>query len=132
MRGVAEDIVHASARAHAQANIRGPWYASAYARTAWYDASGWTSDGWRWSGYIEGSYRRGAFQLSAGYGFDPLVFNPVTAEYNEIGYTEFLRGALANGVARSRADDVVRSLIEQERRLEDASVFKVELVVDLR
>jgi hypothetical protein len=132
MRGVAEDIVHASARAHADAEIQGPWYASAYARSAWYDAAGVTSDGWRWSGYIEGSYRRGAIQLSAGYGFDPLVFNPVTSEYNEIGYTEFLRGALANGVARSRADDIVRGLVEQERRLEDASVFKLELIVDLR
>jgi len=70
--------------------------------------------------------------LSVGYGFDPLVFNPVTAEYNDIGYTEFLRGALAGGVARSRADDIVRALIEQEKRLEDASVFKIELVVDLR
>jgi hypothetical protein len=132
MRGVADDLVHASARAHAEADIHGPFYASAYARTAWYDATGWNSDGWRWSGYIEGSYRRGPFQLSAGYGFDPLVFNPVTAEYNEIGYTEFLRGALANGVTRSGASGIVRSLIEQERRLEDASVFKIELVVDLR
>lgn len=132
MRGVAEELVHASVRAHAEGVISGPWRASAYARTAWYDASNWNSDGWHWSGYVEGSYRRGPVELSAGYGFDPLVFNPVTAEYNDIGYTEFLRGALAGGVARSRADDIVRALIEQERRLEDASVFKIELVVDLR
>jgi hypothetical protein len=132
MRGVAEDIVHASVRAHAEGVISGPWHASAYARTAWYDADAWTSDGWRWSGYLEGSYRRGPVELSMGYGFDPLVFNPVTAEYNDIGYTEFLRSALNGGVARSRADDIVRALIEQERRLEDASVFKIELVVDLR
>jgi hypothetical protein len=112
--------------------IRGPWRASAYARTAWYDAADWTSDGWRWSGYLEGSYRRGPFEFSAGYGFDPLVFNPVTAEYDDIGYTEFLRGALAGGVARSRAADIVRALVQQEQRLEDASVFKIELVVDLR
>ncbi|HET6462236.1 MAG TPA: hypothetical protein VFH33_00425 [Candidatus Krumholzibacteria bacterium] len=132
MRGVAQELVHASIRAHAEGVIQGPWRASAYARTAWYDASNWTSDGWRWSGYIEGSYRRGPVELSMGYGFDPLVFNPVTAEYNDIGYTEFLRGALAGGVARSRADDIVRALIAQESRLEDASVFKIELVVDLR
>lgn len=132
MRNVADELVHASVRAHAEGAISGPWHASAYARTAWYDASNWTSDGWRWSGYIEGSYRRGPVELSMGYGFDPLVFNPVTAEYNDIGYTEFLRGALAGGVARSRADDIVRALIAQESRLEDASVFKIELVVDLR
>jgi hypothetical protein len=132
MRGVAEDLVHASARAHADAHVHGPWHASAYVRSAWYDAAGHTSDGFRWSGYLEGSYRRGPFDLSAGYGFDPLVFNPVTAEYNEIGYTEFLRGALAGGVGRSKAGDIVGALIEQERRLEDASVFKIELVVDLR
>lgn len=132
VRGVAEELVHASVRAHADAVISGPWQAAAYARTAWYDASNWNSDGWRWSGYIEGSYHRGPIALSVGYGFDPLVFNPVTAEYNDIGYTEFLRGALAGGVARSRADDIVRALIEQEKRLEDASVFKIELVVDLR
>jgi hypothetical protein len=132
MRGVAEDLVHASARALADAHVHGPWHASAYVRSAWYDAAGHTSDGFRWSGYLEGSYRRGPFDLSAGYGFDPLVFNPVTAEYNEIGYTEFLRGALAGGVGRSKAGDIVGALIEQERRLEDASVFKIELVVDLR
>jgi len=132
MRGVAEELVHASVRAHADADVRGPWHAGAYLRTAWYDAGEWTSGGFLWSGYLEGSYRRGPFELSAGYGFDPLVFNPVTAEYNDIGYTEFLRGALAGGVARSRADDIVRALIEQERLLEDASVFKIELVVDLR
>ena len=132
MRGVAEDLVHASVRAHADAEVRGPWHAGADLRTAWYDAGEWTSAGFLWSGYLEGSYRRGPFELSAGYGFDPLVFNPVTAEYNDIGYTEFLREALSGGVARSRADDIVRALIEQERLLEDASVFKIELVVDLR
>ncbi len=132
MRDVAAELVHTSVRAHAEGAISGPWRASAYARAAWYDANNWSSAGWHWSGYIEGSYRRGSVELSAGYGFDPLVFNPVTAEYNENGYTEFLRGALAGGVARSRADDIVRALIEQERRLADASVFKIELVVDLR
>jgi Glycogen recognition site of AMP-activated protein kinase len=132
LRGVADDLVHASVRAHADADVRGPWHAGADLRTAWYDAEGWTSGGFLWSGYLEGSYRRGPFELSAGYGFDPLVFNPVTAEYNDIGYAEFLRGALFGGVTRSRADDIVRALIEQERLLEDASVFKIELVVDLR
>ena len=132
LRGVAEEIVHGSARAHVDAHVHGDFHASADARAAWYDGGAWTSDGSLWSGYLEGCYRRGAVELSAGIGFDPLVFNPVTAEYADIGYTEFLRGVLSNGVARRRADVIVRSLIERERALEDASVFKVELVVDLR
>jgi len=132
LRGVADDLVHASVRGQLDASVRGPWYASAYVRTAWYDDQRWTSAGWLWSGYVEGRYRRGPFELSVGYGFDPLVFNPVTAEYDQIGYTEFLRETLAGGVARSRADDIVRALIEHERSLEDAGVFKIELLVDLR
>jgi hypothetical protein len=133
LRGVAEEIVHGSARLHAEAQIHGPWHAGADARVAWYDADAWASDGALWSGYLEGLYRRGGIELSAGIGFDPLVFDRVRAEYADIGYTEFLRGgALANGVRRSRADEMVRSLIETERSLEDAAVFKLALVVDLR
>jgi Glycogen recognition site of AMP-activated protein kinase len=132
LRGVADALVHASARGHADATVHGPWQAGADVRVAWYDAAGGSSNGALWSGYLEGRYRRGPFELSAGYGFDPLVFNPVTAEYDDIGYTEFLRGTLANGVARSRGDQIVRALIEKERLLEDAGVFKIELVVDLR
>jgi hypothetical protein len=132
MRGVVDDVVHASVRAHADATIAGPWQATADVRAAWYDDDRWTSNGVLWSGYVEGSYRRGGVELSAGFGFDPLVFDRVTAEYSDIGYTEFLRGALVGGVARSRADDIVRALIDRERALEDAAVFKLELVVDLR
>jgi hypothetical protein len=133
MRGVADEIVHAAGRVHAEARVHGPWYASADARTAWYDSPAWTSDGALGSGYIEAMYRRGAVELSAGFGFDPLVFDPVTSEYADIGYTEYLRGAALNrGVRRSRADDIVRALVAGERSLEDAGVFKLELVVDLR
>ena len=133
LREVVEEIVHASARVHADAQVHGPWYASADGRVAWYDASAWTSDGALWSGYVEGSYRRGGIEFSVGFGFDPLVFDRVRSEYADIGYTEFLRrGALAQGVSRSRANDIVRSLIASERSFEDAAVFKLELVVDLR
>ena len=124
---------HASGRVTAEAHVRGPWYANADARAAWYDAAGWSSDGARWSGYVEAMYRRDRIELSAGFGFDPFVFDRVTAEFADIGYTDYLRGgALAGGVSRDRADDIVRSLIERERSLEDAAVFKLELVVDLR
>lgn len=132
MQDVVGEIVHGSVRAHADAAITGPWHATIDARAAWYDGAAWTSNGTLWSGYVEGSYRRGGVELSAGFGFDPLVFDRVLSEYADIGTTEFLRGALAGGVTRSRADDIVRSLIERERALEDAAVFKLELVVDLR
>ncbi|HET6350011.1 MAG TPA: hypothetical protein VFH88_13105, partial [Candidatus Krumholzibacteria bacterium] len=131
-RGVADEIVHTSVRAHVDSNLHGPWYASLDGRTAWYDAASWSSDGAVWSGYVEAGYRRGSVELSAGYGFDPLVFNPVTSEYADIGYTEYLRDVLAGGVDRTRADDIVRSLIAREHSLQGAGVFKVELVVDLR
>jgi hypothetical protein len=86
-----------------------------------------------WSGYLEGCYRRGAVELSAGFGFDPFVFDRVRSAYADIGYSEFLRvGALAQGVSRSRANDIVGALVEREHALNDAAVFKVELVVDLR
>lgn len=132
MRGVADELVHSSVRGHAEGNVYRDFHAGADVRAAWYDASAWKSEGALWSAYVEASYRRGPFDLSVGFGFDPVVFDPVTSEYGDIGYTEFLRGALGSGVSRSGADDLVRALIERERLLEDAAVFKVELVVDLR
>jgi hypothetical protein len=133
LEGIVDDVMHANGRAHIDAGVYGPLRASVDARIAWYDAAQWTSDGALWSGYVETRYVRDGIELSVGFGFDPLVFDRVTSEYGDIGYTEFLRrGALAQGVARSQANDTVRALIETERALEDAAVFKIELVVDLR
>jgi hypothetical protein len=132
LRDLASELVHATTRAHVDARLTGDFHAGADARAAWYDAAAWSSEGAVWSGYVEGRWCRGPFDVSVGFGFDPLVFDAVKSEYADIGYTKFLRDALANGVARSRGNEIVGALIQRERALEDAAVFKLELVVDLR
>ncbi len=129
-RELAGSSVHASARVSVDATLRGPWYASGDARVAWYDgAVGGGGD--FWTGWAEAGYRNGILQANLGFGFDPVVFNPVISDYADIGRTEFLRGALDGGFARSRSDDITRRLVDEERRLSDAAVFKVEIVVQL-
>jgi len=129
--GVADDLVHASAGADVDWNVRGPWYAYADVRAAWYDRARWGAGGTHASAYLEAGYRRGALSLNAGLGYDPWVFDPVISDYAAVGRSEFLRSVLAGGVRRERAPALVADLIEREGRLEDAGVFKLECVIDL-
>jgi hypothetical protein len=129
--GVADDLVHASARADLAWSVHDAWIFCADVRAAWYDGARWAGGGTRWSTYVEAGWRRGPFWITAGVGLDPWVFDPVISDYADIGRSEFLRTVLSGGVRRSRADAIVTDLIERERALEEAGVFKLECVIDL-
>jgi Glycogen recognition site of AMP-activated protein kinase len=129
-RDVTGTLLHAEASASATGVVSGPWYAAADGRWSWYDASvGGGGD--FWSGYFEAGYRQRRIEASLGFGFDPVVFDPVINDYADIGWTRTVRGALDDGFSRSRAADIQRSLIQRERSLSDAGVIKVEFIVRL-
>lgn len=80
-------------------------------------------------GYVEAGYRRGPLYVNLGVGFDPTVFDPVITDYNNIGRSEEIRGALATGVRRSNAATIGAGVLEAERGLEDATTIKLECVI---
>ncbi len=124
--------VYGSARAHADVAVRGPWYVYGDLRFSWYDRDAWNVDESFFDGYIEAGYRKGAISLNAGFGLDPWAFDSVVNEFADNGRTEFLRGAIANGVRRSAAHAIGAALVERERALSDLQLFKLECVIDLR
>ncbi len=130
LAGVMEEAVRsltqASARASFEWTIAGPWRAVADARVAWYDGAG-TFEAF----YVEAGYRVRWFEANAGFGFDPVVFDPVISDYADIGREEFLRGALDGGYARSRSSAISQGLLARERALEDVRAIKVEVIVRL-
>lgn len=81
------------------------------------------------TGWAEVGCRRGVVDVNVGYGFDPVVFDPVTGEYGDIGRVRFLREAVAAGIDRDRADETFARLVALERALESAGVIKLECVV---
>jgi hypothetical protein len=122
--------LHASARAWIDAAVTGPWYAAGDARVAWYDdAVG--GGGTFWTGWTEVGYRSDILKANLGFGFDPIVFDAIVGDYADIGHTAFLRGALDGGFARSRGGEITQRLVDRERSLSDAAVFKVEFILRL-
>jgi len=131
MRGWAGEVRHASARVFVQTTLRQRWYARADARMAWYDDTQSQAAAAYWDGYLEAGYAWKGISLNLGFGFDPVVFDPVVGDYADIGRTEYLRGAIENGVRRSRASPLLESLRGLEASLEDIDMIKLECVIDL-
>lgn len=125
-RDVARSLVQASARAGVEWNIAGPWRAGADARVAGYDGGDTFT-----SFYLEGGWRSRRIEANAGFGFDPVVFDPVISDYTDIGREEALRAVLAGGFARSRADAVAAALQSREQALADVRLIKVEFILRL-
>ena len=110
MRGWAGEIRHASARAFVQTTLRQRWVARADARMAWYDDSPDQGAASYWDGYLEAGYAWDGISLNLGFGFDPVVFDPVVGDYADIGRTEYLRGAIDKGVRRSDASPLLQGM----------------------
>ncbi|HEX5132817.1 MAG TPA: glycogen-binding domain-containing protein [Candidatus Krumholzibacteria bacterium] len=127
---VAEDIAgrlrHAGGRARIEWAIAGPWRAGADARLVWYDGGDRFA-----AGYVEAGYRTRRLEANAGFGFDPLVFDPVINDFADTGRERYLRGVLDDGFARERAGEITAALREHERALQDVTVIKVEIIVRL-
>jgi hypothetical protein len=124
--GVAASFAQASARAWVEWAIRGPWRMRADSRTAGYQA-GKTYE----SFYIEAGWKSDRLQANLGFGFDPIVFDPVISDYADIGRQQTLRAALDNGFARSHAASIAADVQAQEQILADVRLIKLEIVVRL-
>jgi len=131
MRGWVDGVRHASARAFVQTTVRQRWYARADARMAWYDDTPSQTAASYWDGYLEAGYAWNGVSLNLGFGFDPVVFDPVVGDYADIGRTAYLRGAIENGVRRSRASPLLDGLRGLETSLEDLDTIKLECVIQL-
>ncbi len=131
MRGWAGEVRHASARAFVQTTLRQRWVARADARMAWYDDTPAQAAASYWDGYLEAGYAWDGVSLNLGFGFDPVVFDPVVGDYADIGRTGYLRGTIESGVRRSDAAPLLESLRGLETSLEDLGTIKLECVIQL-
>jgi hypothetical protein len=81
------------------------------------------------SGYVEAGYLYRWFNVNLGWGFDPVVFDPVVSDYMDIGRTEVLRRSLEDGVTRDDAAAIGRELLSLEELMQNVQTIKLEVVV---
>ena len=68
-------------------------------------------------------------EASVGFGFDPVVLDPVINEYSDIGRLEHLRQAIPMGVGRGDVSVLGKGIRRQEESLQDNRVLKLEVIV---
>jgi len=104
-------------------------YTMADGRVAHYDVEAWGAKETFLSGYVEAGYLHRWFNVNLGWGFDPVVFDPVVSDYMDIGRTEALRQSLVGGVTRDEAAATGARLLSLEQLLQNVQTIKLELVV---
>jgi hypothetical protein len=109
--------------------FRGRVYAMADGRAARYDVEVWGDAETYLSGYVEAGYLHRWFNVNLGWGFDPVVFDPVVSDYMDIGRTRWLRQSLESGVTRDGAAATGAGLLSLEKQLQAVQTIKLELVV---
>ena len=105
------------------------YYLQADTRGVIYDKSLWAGRREFISWYLEAGYRTGRLELSAGFGFDPVILDPIRNEYYDIGRTERLRESLADGISRDGTASIGRRLLDLERQLEVDRTLKLECIL---
>jgi hypothetical protein len=105
------------------------FYARADGRLASYDRPQWGVSESFLSGWIEVGYRRAALDVNVGYGFDPVVFDPIVNEFRDIGYERWVRRSIDGGVRRGDSADIGRRLSGLERELRAYNSLKLECVI---
>lgn len=126
--GVFDALELTQVRGRAEFAYREDFYAGLDGRLAAYDRDEWSVKETFLSGWAEVGYRRHPVDVNLGWGFDPLVYDPVVNDYHDIGRTRWLRGAL-DGAVRRAGDELGARLVDRERRLEATNAVKLECVV---
>jgi hypothetical protein len=80
-------------------------------------------------GYAEFGYRRPRYEINLGYGFDPVIFDLVLNEYDDIGRSEYLRQSLDLYAGREDYRLVTGRLLELEKSLQAENFLKLECVI---
>jgi hypothetical protein len=127
-KGALEAVELLVARSGVEVGYR-EYYASLDGRMARYDRADWGASDTYTSGWLEAGYRRGPFGLNIGYGFDPVVYDPVSNDYGDIGRARFLRAAIAPGIRRDDAAVTGERLLALERMLEATNEVKLECII---
>jgi hypothetical protein len=127
--GLFESRIHTRARVSVEKVISDRYVLLADGRAAAYHRDDWPGRETFLSGYLEIGYRTQFLETNLGYGFDPVVFDPVVNEYRNIGRSEHLRGAIGGGVKRGDAALVGQRLMSLERALEAVHVLKLECIL---
>jgi hypothetical protein len=127
--GFLERFEYTRARATVSYLFRDRHYAMADGRVASYDKPGWGPRETFVSGLIEFGVRYRWLGVELGWGFDPVVFDPVVNEYQDIGRERVLRESVAGGVERGRSAELGERLLRQERWLENNQTISLEVNV---
>ncbi len=122
-------LAHAWAHAGATRSVRGAWTVFVDGRLVRYDRDDGRRPLWLAAGYVELAFRRAPLEVSVGWGFDPVQWDPVVDAWTSTARERFLREALVGSFGRSLAGELRGRWIERERRLRDASRVRVEAVV---
>jgi hypothetical protein len=125
--GVLEWFEYGYVRTAIERDLSDRFYAQLDARGAFYDNLNWR-DGAFLSTYIESGYRSDRMEISLGFGFDPVVLDPVRNEYFDIGRTEQLRKA-AGVFTRGSAVEAGRRLLDLEHAIETDRSLKLECII---
>jgi len=127
--GMMEWFEYGYVRAAIERSFYEGFYGQLDARGALYDNLNWR-DGAFLSSYVEAGYRNHRMEISLGFGFDPVVLDPVRNEYEDIGRTEYLRKALGGMFTRGAGYNIMRGLLDLEHKLETDRTVKLECIVE--
>jgi hypothetical protein len=128
-RGLLESIEYAFVEAGVEYFVRPRVYVQADARLASYRKPAWSLSAEYVSPYVEAGYRSGWMEVSAGYGLDPDVLDPVVNEYRRNGRLEHLREGLPTRITRDESSALGGQLRNREKALEDINSFKLECIL---
>jgi hypothetical protein len=128
-------LQHVFLRARCDRPLRGKIYAQFDGRLASYPGG----DGTRTfvDPYVELGWRSNRLEISLGFGLDPVMFDPATNEYGDIGRLEYLRAEArrfpsrvkAGGTSGGQGKGVKSYLIDAETELQEKNMLKLEWIV---
>ncbi len=127
--GVFESLEHGYARLSVERYLTRWLYLQVDSRGSLYDKPIWGERKTFLSGYLEAGYRNNWAEFSIGFGFDPIVLDPVRNEYFDIGRIEHLRGAVLGSPDRDSAGEIGKRLLDLERELEKDRSVKLECIL---
>jgi hypothetical protein len=127
--GFFDTVEYAYVRAAFEYVFARGFFAQWDSRWARYRESSFGLGGPYFSTYLECGYRTRWIEASLGLGLDPVVLDPVTNRYADIGRDEYLRAAIPGDVTRGDAGRMKERLGRQEALLEDLRAVKLEVIL---
>lgn len=128
-RGVLETIEYAFVRAGLEYALSERFFLQGDARLSHYNKRSWNLEDTFFSAYGEAGFRNRRMEITVGVGLDPVVLDPVTNLYSDIGREEFLRAGIPAGLTRGAAAELGEGLERREAALENYGAVKLEIIL---